>query len=224
MPNRFRGYSTLPRAPRFRVERRIIVPGVMNRAVRAQARSIQRRERFMVQPFWLALHRRGPRRIWVGLNHLEQRAIPKSQLRGTLPERIMYKYLTVNMHFVEGIDFDFQSSLQGGRIDTGGIVADFLFERLRIVLNPLGPSHYEYIRMRKDMEQVMALEELGYQVYMIQEDDVYDEMKFEDLMRRVFGWRQSGSGENVPDFGDSIREGNNYEELYRSVQELRWLI
>jgi hypothetical protein len=120
------------------------------------------------------------------------RATPKSQIRGTLPERIIYKYLTERLKFQEGPDFDFQSSLQGGRIDTGGIVADFLFETLRIVINPLGPTHSEFIRIAKDREQKQALEAMGYEVYMIWESDVYNESRFNDIMEKIFNKSASG--------------------------------
>lgn len=102
------------------------------------------------------------------------------------------------MRFVPEVDFEFQSSLQGGRLDTGGIVADFLFPLLMVVINPLGPTHGEYWRFRKDQEQISALEELGYQVYMIEENDIYDEQKLEWWMRRIFGWVHTGSSDQVP--------------------------
>jgi hypothetical protein len=119
-------------------------------------------------------------------------------MRGTLPERIIFKYLVDKMHFISDVDFDFQTSLQGGRLDTGGIVADFLFPFLMIVLNPLGPTHGEYWRHRKDEEQISALEELGYAVYMIEEEDVYDEQKLEWWMRRIFNWVHTGASDRVP--------------------------
>jgi len=129
------------------------------------------------------------------------------------------------LRFQEGPDFDFQSSLQGGRIDTGGIVADFLFRTLRIVLNPLGPTHYEFLRMRKDDEQISALEEMGFQVYMIPEENVYNEYVFDELMRKIFGWYHSGGSDSAPDT-DFIpnSQGFNYDRLFASVLELRELV
>lgn len=221
-----KGYSTLPKFPRERVERRIVIPPIIKRPIRFQERSLIRKERISApDPYWFSLHRRGPKRTWTGLNQLEERAIPHSLLRGTLPERIIYKYVTQILRFSEPADFDFQSSLQGGRIDTGGIVADFLFHHLKIILNPLGPTHYEFLRMRKDDEQISALEEMGYQVYMIPEEDVYNEFVFDELMRKIFGWYHSGGSDSAPDV-DFIpnSQGFNYDRLYASVLELRELV
>ena len=219
------GYSTLPKFPRPRTERRIKIPGILKRPIRFQERSLIRRERLRQDPHWFSLHRRGPKRTWIGENQLEARAWPKSRIRGTLPERIIYKYLVETMRFQEGSDFDFQSSLQGGRIDTGGIVADFLFKTLRIVLNPLGPTHYEFLRMKKDDEQISALEEMGYQVYMIPEEDVYNEYVFDELMRKIFGWYHSGGADSAPDVDFlPISNGFTYDRLYASVLELRDLV
>ena len=54
--------------------------------------------------------------------------MPKEQVNGTLPERILYLALIRVMHFSPNADFDFQSSQEGGRLELGGLVADFLFE------------------------------------------------------------------------------------------------
>jgi len=193
-------YSTLAKKyPSSRQERRIKVPGIEKRPIRFQIRSLVQRQ-FLRPPDWrFTLHVRGPKgRPWIGQNPLEMRATPVEQIgRGTLPERIIYKYLTEKLKFQEGPDFDFQSSLQGGRIDTGGIVADFLFENLRIVLNPLGPTHSEFIRIAKDREQIQALHAMGYEVYMIEEDDIYNESKFNEIMEKIFNKTASGGTQSL---------------------------
>jgi very-short-patch-repair endonuclease len=200
-----RNYSTLTKFPRRKAEKRLKSPGVPKRPIRFQVRSLIDKDFLRPNDWKFILHRRGPEgRTFVGLNPLEMRAIPHEELRGTLPERIIYKYLRDVMRFVPDIDFDFQSSLQGGRLDTGGIVADFLFPFLRVVINPLGPTHGEYWRFRKDEEQISALEELGYQVYMIEERDVYDEQKLEWWMRRIFNWVHTGSMDTVQSYEPGI--------------------
>ena len=216
------GYYTRTKYPSRRVEKRIKMPQPTKRPLRFQTRSIIRRELLSKDPYWFTLHRRGPKRPRIGEDPLEARAVPHSIVRGTLPERIMWKFLVERLHFVPDVDFDFQSSLQGGRVDLGGIVADFEFPFLKIILNPLGPTHNEFLRMKKDNEQVMALEEMGYQVYMIPEDAVYEEYGFDELMRKIFGWFHSGGADSVPDI-DEQDESNRffYEDLYRSVLELR---
>lgn len=210
-------YSVIPfKYPSARQERRIRVPAIVRRPVRFQTRSLIEKQ-FLRPPDWrFSLHVRGPRgRPWIGTSPLEMRAIPKEQLRGTLPERIIYKYLTERMRFVDGVDFDFQSSLQGGRADTGGIVADFLFKILRVVINPIGPSHDEFIRMAKDREQTQALQLLGYDVYLIPEDDVYNESRFLDWMERIFGTRGSGGQ------GSFSLDESEYQDITNMVKEIK---
>jgi len=192
-------YFTDDRKPSFKRDKRIKMPGVPKRPVRFQVRSLIDYDFLSPppQPGFIVHRRSIEGRTWIGTSPLEMRAIPHDQLRGTLPERIIYKYLTERLNFSEGPDFDFQSSLQGGRIDTGGIVADFIFRYLRVVINPLGPTHDEFLRMKKDSEQIDALTSMGYQVYMIPEADVYDEPTFIRTMQQIFGWVHSGAGEGV---------------------------
>lgn len=188
-----RGYYTTYRYPRKRVERRIVMPQPVKRPIRFQIRSIIRHKLIQPDPWWFTMHRRGPVRPKVGEDPLEARAVPKTVIRGTLPERILYRYLISVMAFVPGIDFDFQSSLQGGRIEVGGIVADFLFEFLRIVIQVQGPTHDQYLRVRKDEEQRLALNELGYEVFELDVPTIYNESRLEEAMRRIFNWLHSGS-------------------------------
>jgi hypothetical protein len=157
----------------------------------------------------------------VGLDPLEARAMSKDELRGTLPERIIYKSLVEEYSLVPGIDFMFQSSLQGGRIETGGIVADFLFPIMRIVINPLGPTHYETMRMAKDEEQIMALAEMGYTTYMIDEHIVYDETEFDEYMRRILNWNHFGGNASAQDFLDTENQiGFAADKLKTDLMEL----
>lgn len=187
-----RGYSTRIKEPRYKTEKRIKMPQPAKRPLQFQTRTLIRHDLINRDPWWFVLHRRGLRRPKVGEDELEARAVPHSLVRGTLPERIIYKYLVEKLRYIPNVDFDFQSSVQGGRIDLGGIVADFLFPVLRIVINPLGPTHDEYIRMRKDDEQNLVLSEMGFDVYMIDEDTVYDEFALENFMTRNIALHQSG--------------------------------
>ncbi|RPI49477.1 MAG: DUF559 domain-containing protein, partial [Deltaproteobacteria bacterium] len=107
----------------------------------------------------LTIHRRGPRRQKIGLDYQESRA--KQGIKGTLIERIFYKALE-QRGYVPGSDFDFQSSLLGGRLVMGGIVADFLLPYKRLVINIQGPTHATWIRAAKDQEQRELLESMGY--------------------------------------------------------------
>jgi hypothetical protein len=100
--------------------------------------------------------------------------------------------LEVDKHTYIAEGFGMHNSLQGGRIDLGGIVADFLFPQLRIVINPMGPTHEEFMRMRKDDEQTLVLAEMGYTQYLIWEWEVYDEARLDDWMNRNIRLHQGG--------------------------------
>lgn len=94
-------------------------------------------------------------------------------MRGTLPERVVYKSLEDR-----DLSFTFQSSLQGGRIELGGLVADFVVDfRKPLVIRVQGQFwHGEFDREtgnlingeisqgRKDDEQRGMLEIMGYDV------------------------------------------------------------
>ncbi len=227
-----RNYSTTKKWPLPKVERRLKSPPVPKRPYRFQTRSLIQTEFLRPNDWKFILHVRGtPGRPHVGLNPLEERAT--QGIRGTLPERILHKYLITKMRFVDGVDFEFQTSLQGGRLDTGGIVADFLFPLMKVVLNPTGPTHSEYWRQRKDEEQISALEELGYRVYMIDENDIYNEQKLEWWMRGIFGWLHSGAADSVPNSAPDMTPTSVYpsaeaiaeiqfmvEDIYQKVVEL----
>lgn len=123
----------------------------------------------------ITIHRRGlnvddyrppdPREAW---------ATPQSEMpmRATLPERVVYKALT-DRH----LEFDFQSSLVGGRIDLGGMVADFLIPRPPVVIRVQGMFWHgdfdhttgnlingDLSQGRRDDDQRAILEDMGYYV------------------------------------------------------------
>ena len=165
---------------------RIRIPQPVERPVRLKRRDVVRWNLVRQSPWWFVLHRRGTRRTKVGEDQLEARAVSKDEVRGTLPERIIFKYLVVKLKLTDGIEFDFQSSLQGGRLQLGGIVVDFTFPMWGFAIQVDGPTHLDFRRMRKDTEQEMALEAMGYRVFRIAEDTVYDEYALEEWMRRTF--------------------------------------
>lgn len=191
-------YSTKIKPPRMKTEKRIKIPQPIERPLHFQARGLLRREYIQKDAWWFTFHRRGIRRPYVGEDPLEAKAMPKSLVRGTLPERIVYRALLEQFHFQPGVDFDFQSSLQGGRIELGGIVADFMFNILMIVIQVQGPTHGQYLRERKDEEQRLILEEMGYTYYGVDEDVIYDEYKLDEWLRKTFNWNHSGGGFKTP--------------------------
>lgn len=217
-------YSTRDKFPSRKVEKRLKMPAPVKRPVRFQIRSIIRHELIRGDKWWFTLHRRGPRQPNVGEDPLEARAVSHDMIRGTLPERILYKALVEQIHLVPDVDFDFQSSLQGGRLETGGIVADFLFQIIKIVIQVQGPTHFEFLRTVKDSEQKQALEDLGYTVYEIFEDEIYDEARLNLWLKKVFNLYHSGGGDNVPDEAFVMNDGLGIEMIWKSVLELRSLM
>jgi len=129
----------------------------------------------------LITHRRGPRREKVGLDYQESRA--QQGIKGTLPERILYKAL-IQRGYKPGVDFDFQSSQQGGRMQMGGIVADFLFFYKKIVIQVQGPTHATYLRAAKDQEQRELLDSMGYTTLEVDQDVILSASKLDDWLSR----------------------------------------
>jgi len=167
--------------------KRIHIPQPEERPLIFRAKDVVRWGSVNLEPWWFTLHRRGARRPNVGEDPLEARAISKNAIRGTLPERIVYLYLVERLRFRPNIDFDFQSSLQGGRMELGGIVADFLFPFLKIIIQVMGPTHNDFLRQKKDIEQEGDLTNMGFRVFVIDDTTIYDEYLFEEWMRRAFG-------------------------------------
>lgn len=167
--------------------KRITVPQPEDRPIIYRRKDVVKWGGINLEPWWFVTHRRGVKRPRVGEDQLEARAVSADRVRGTLPERIVYQYLASRLRFAPGIDFDFQSSLQGGRMELGGIVADFLFELLRIVIQVQGPTHDTFLRQRKDEEQISALSDMGYRVFELDDETIYNEYKLEEWMRRTFG-------------------------------------
>lgn len=105
------------------------------------------------------------------------------------------------------------SSLLGGRLEFGGIVADFILPDHMYVLNPAGPTHSEFRRIAKDEEQTMILAEFGYRVFIIPEEDVYNEYKFEEIMRSILGLGPVLGGGSATNFSQITRSDENDETL-----------
>lgn len=226
MPPKRTGYSSyIDYYPKPLAARRIKMPGIPRRPLRFQARTLLRKEGILGKSvWWMNVHRRGLTRKRVGQDALEARAVPHSLVPGFLTERILYATLVNLFHFVPGVDFLYQSSAQGGRLEMGGLVADFLFPILRVVLNPLGPQHYQFRNMAKDEEQIAILKDMGYDAYLMDEEVIYDEYKLEELLRRIFGWNGSPGGDTgtYPAQMTSSQESEelDMDELFNTIKDL----
>lgn len=162
---------------------RIRIPQPVKRPLKTEG--VIRKSLLREDPEWFILHRRGVRRPWVGQDPLETRAVSEASVRGYLNERIVYKWLLVN-HLRPGSDFDYQSSREGGRLELGGMVVDFLFPFMKIALNVLGPGHEGVLRNRKDQEQAQALLEMGFTPIEVDTYTIASQAVFDVFMRRIF--------------------------------------
>ncbi len=182
---RFKSFTPANR----RQQERIRIPQPKHRPVRVWTHDgIKRELAREPSPDWYTLHRKGIRRPRVGIPINEQRAVSESVVRGTLPERIMYLEL-IKRHWVPGLDFDFQSSQEGGRGELGGIVVDFLFRDWRIALRVQGYTHQRVIQVKKDEEQQQTLASYGFDVVDIQVKTVLNAAATEQWFRKKMDWR-----------------------------------
>lgn len=216
------------------VRKRIEIPQPIVRPLAIPSRDLMKKEALKGDAWWYTQHRRGIRRPKVGEDPLEMRAVSKEKIYGTLPERIVYKYLTDRLRFVPNVDFDFQSSQSGGRLELGGLVADFLFYFMKIVIQVQGPTHAIYLRAKKDEEQRMILVDMGYRVFDIDEPNIYNEARLSNWMRRTFGmafglgsgdiWFASpGASTSGTAFGETEMENASFEEEYEDPDGLQAL-
>lgn len=179
-----------------------------------------RREAIRPEPWWFTLHRRGVYRPTVGVDPREARAVSRARVRGTLPERILYKK-HLNYRLIVDVDFNFQSSLQGGRLELGGIVADFIEIRPRIVIRVQGPTHSDALMMQKDEDQKQILEAMGYWVVDITDREVYNEQYLDTWFHNLLGYGKYGGGmldHAVANTGNSgLSSAEEDEDLARLV-------
>lgn len=201
--------------------KRIRIPQPPDRPVRLLARRPIRREKYEEEDWWFIQHRKGIRRPKVGEDPLEARAVKKETVKGSLPERIVYKWLVSTLRMVPDVDFDFHSSMEGGRIELGGIDVDFIFPFMKMSLEVQGPTHVGYLRQRKDDEKRLILADYGYTAYEIDEDEVYDIDRFETKMRKIFNitpGRNFFAGSSNPSYyaGD-VLDPKTMQEIFDSL-------
>ena len=192
-----------------------------------ETRPLQVRARKLVYPpktgdRKLVVHRRGPLRMQVGVeNPLELRAVSPQRVAGTLPERIFYKAM-LDRGMREGIDFTFQSSLQGGRLFLGGMVADFIFPQRSLIVRIQGRKwHTGFEQERRDDIQRDILEGMGYHVLDIYDDTIYDEWLFPEWLRRHIDVHPSEGGFLYdPEMGEGDLTVSVANELRDLIQNL----
>lgn len=175
------------------------------------------------------LRRRGIRIPLDRTEELERRAVSKLAVYGTLSERIVWKEFRRR-----GFDFDFQSSLLGGRQILGGKVADY------IVYLPYGPVivrvqsfafHSGWAARRKDKEDKAILETLidpytqkNYVVYDLWEDVIFEAERLAEWIDRNLLGNYQGQGVRAPRGGGiEVPSQKEWDEhlLYTHAQTAR---
>lgn len=99
---------------------------------------------------------------------------------GTYPEYLVWKWLR-DKGYQPGIDFQFQSSFFGGRMDLGGLVADFVIDALTppLVIRVQGDYwHTLPGRRTRDFYEMIRLQEHGFDVVDVWETDVVNRLNF----------------------------------------------
>ena len=106
---------------------------------------------------------------------------------GSIPEFLVYNSLTTTFGMTDGIEFTYQSSFMGGRLDKGGMVVDFVFNNPPdLAVNVQGVYyHYEFGVESKARDMMARASLAGQNITLIFIDD-------DDLMRdRMYYCREA---------------------------------
>ena len=106
-------------------------------------------------------------------------AVPPQNWVGSSAEWHVWRELTSTHGLVPNSDFTYQARLTltgglPGRLELGGLVADFLLSTRGLILNPLSEYfHYSDLQsMDRERDNGEALERMGWQVVYIDSDDL----------------------------------------------------
>lgn len=99
---------------------------------------------------------------------------------GSLPEYIVWEYLTEKKQWKNGIDFYYQYPLYGGRTRYGGFVADYFISRGLMIWNVQGLHFHllEAVDRAKDLAFKALLSQRGYRVIYLWEDDLLERANY----------------------------------------------
>ena len=127
----------------------------------------------------------------------EKLGVP-SDWPGSVPEFLVYASL-IKQGKVEGVDFNYQSALMGGRLDKGGVVLDFIFsDPPDLAINVQG-EYYHYglgaTFIQNDLIVSQQMAGQGINLIFIDESDVLEDVDY--YVRQALNYRdhsQLGGG------------------------------
>jgi len=100
---------------------------------------------------------------------------------GSLPEYLVLRALE-KLGKRDGVDFSFQHSLMGGRLDKGGVIIDFLFSNPPDLAINVQGSYWHYgLGPEVKARDIIAREQLaglGITLIFIDEDDIMADVAF----------------------------------------------
>lgn len=154
------------------------------------------------------------------LGRLSKRDVVKVvSIRQVKQQPIARLSTSTKTYFCEGFGMH-NSSLEGGRMQLGGLVVDFLFPYMRIIIQVQGPTHDTFLRKAKDNQQIDDLAKMGFTVYELEDSVIYDEFLLEEWMRRTFSLPAGVGGSGG---AHGAREGDltDVEIVYQRVLALQ---
>ena len=140
---------------------------------------------------------------------LEERAF--QGVRGSLQERIVYQSL-IDHNFIPGYDFTFQSSQLGGRMQLGGLVADFLFPVPMVIVQVQSAWHTMGLQSEiRDSDQALILRSMGYTVLEVWPNVIEDPVALDQWMQQNLMHMWGTSTQRVQGSGNSVE--HNWADL-----------
>ena len=119
----------------------------------------------------------------------QQQTVPAGW-EGSLPEYVAYEAFQ-RAGKVPGVDFTYQSPLQGGRMEKGGQVLDFLFnDPPDLAVNVQGVYYHYQFGIESRARDIMAREQLlgaNITVIFIDEDDIMEDPDY--YVREALNYR-----------------------------------
>ena len=127
----------------------------------------------------------------------EKLGVP-SDWPGSVPEFLVYASL-IKQGKVEGVDFNYQSALMGGRLDKGGVVLDFIFSNPPDLAINVQGEYYHYglgaTFIQNDLIVRQQMAGQGINLIFIDESDVLEDVDY--YVRQALNYRdhsQLGGG------------------------------